>query len=88
MNQIRENFDGVQFIIETHSDHIINGLLVATKNELIESDESSIYYFNRNDNEHSTNAIHLPVLKGGKIQRPPKGFFDQLDIDMEKLMGF
>jgi len=80
--------NGVQFIIETHSDHIINGLLVATKNKIITKEDSSIYYFDRNEKKHATEAIHLPVLDGGKIQRPPKGFFDQLDIDMNILMGF
>ncbi len=80
--------NGVQFIIETHSDHIINGLLVATKNDIISPEDSSIYYFDRNEKKHATEAIHLPVLEGGKIQRPPKGFFDQLDIDMKTLMGF
>lgn len=80
--------NGVQFIIETHSDHIINGLLVATKNNIISNEDSSIYYFDRNEKKHATEAIHLPVLNGGKIQRPPKGFFDQLDIDMNTLMGF
>ena len=80
--------NGVQFIIETHSDHIINGLLVATKNKIIYPQDSSIYYFDRNEKKHATEAIHLPVLEGGKIQRPPKGFFDQLDIDMNTLMGF
>lgn len=80
--------NGVQFIIETHSDHIINGLLVATKNEIISKEDSSIYYFDRNEKKHATEAMYLPILDGGKIQRPPKGFFDQLDIDMNKLMGF
>ena len=80
--------NGVQFIIETHSDHIINGLLVATKNNIISKEDSSIYYFDRDEKKHATQATHLPVLNGGKIQRPPKGFFDQLDIDMNELMGF
>ncbi|RXM44865.1 DUF3696 domain-containing protein [Flavobacterium sp. YO64] len=80
--------NGVQFIIETHSDHIINGLLVATKHKIISEEDSSIYYFDRDEKKHATKAIHLPILKGGKIQRPPKGFFDQLDLDMNELMGF
>ncbi|MCP4113591.1 MAG: DUF3696 domain-containing protein, partial [Desulfobacteraceae bacterium] len=79
---------GVQFIIETHSDHIINGLLVATKHGLIEPDDSKIYFFDRNIASHATKSIHLPILPGGKIRKPPKGFFDRLDKDMETLMGF
>ncbi|KWT84043.1 DUF3696 domain-containing protein [Candidatus Magnetominusculus xianensis] len=79
---------GVQFIIETHSDHIINGLLVATKKEIINPDDSRVYYFDRNISTHATQVTHLPVLPGGKIRRPPKGFFDQMDKDMTALMGF
>ncbi|MCG6552200.1 MAG: DUF3696 domain-containing protein [Candidatus Magnetominusculus sp. LBB02] len=79
---------GVQFIIETHSDHIINGLLVATKKEIINPDESKIYYFDREISTHATRVTHLPVMPGGKIRRPPKGFFDQMDKDMTTLMGF
>ncbi len=79
---------GVQFIIETHSDHIINGLLVATKQGLIELSDSKVYYFDRNVASHATESTHLPILPGGKILKPPKGFFDRLDKDMKRLMGF
>lgn len=79
---------GVQFIIETHSDHIINGLLVATKQGLIELNDSKVYFFDRNIASHATESTHLPILPGGKIRKPPKGFFDRLDKDMETLMGF
>jgi len=79
---------GVQFIIETHSDHIINALLVATKQGVIEPEDSRVYFFDRDVTSHATESIHLPILPGGKIRRPPKGFFDRLDKDMETLMGF
>ncbi len=79
---------GVQFIIETHSDHIVNGVLVATKNEIIRPENISVYYFARDEVKHASKPIHLPVLAGGKINRPPKGFFDQIDNDLETLLGF
>ncbi|MBF0568593.1 MAG: DUF3696 domain-containing protein [Nitrospirae bacterium] len=78
---------GVQFIIETHSDHIINGLLVATKKEIINPDDSRIYYFDRKISTHATQVTNLPVLAGGKIKKPPKGFFDQIAKDLTTLMG-
>lgn len=79
---------GVQFIIETHSDHIINGLLVGIKNELISEDNAKVFFFDRYNETHSANVIDLPVLKRGKIKNAPNGFFDQLDKDMSTLMGF
>ncbi len=79
---------GVQFIIETHSDHIINGLLVAVKKGLLKDTDSKVYFFDREKESHSTKVISLPVTKNGRIKNAPKGFFDQLDLDMQELMGF
>ena len=79
---------GVQFIIETHSDHIINGLLVATKQNHVKPMDSRVYYFDRDIATHTTKATPLPILSGGRIKRPPKGFFDRLDKDMKVLTGF
>lgn len=80
--------NGVQFLIETHSDHIVNGLLVATKRKVISPEQSRIYYFDREDESHATKSHLLGVLPDGKIKNAPKGFFDQIDKDMSTLMGF
>ena len=77
---------GVQFIIETHSDHILNGLLVAVKKQILNPGETSIYFFDRETTMHETIVMHLPVLEGGKIKKPPKKFFDRMDIDLDTLM--
>jgi predicted ATPase len=79
---------GVQFIIETHSDHIVNSLLVAVKQKIISPEQSKIYYFDRDESIHSTKPINLEVLKDGRLKNPPPGFFDQIDIHMKALMGF
>lgn len=79
---------GVQVIIETHSDHIINGTLVAIVQGELSSEELSLYYFDRDESSHTAIAHHLEVTRGGHIRRPPKGFFDQIDIDLKLLTGF
>ncbi len=79
---------GVQVIIETHSDHIINGALVATVKKEISAEQLSVYYFDRDETNHTTIANKLEVTEGGHIRRPPKGFFDQIDIDLKLLTGF
>ena len=78
---------GIQIIVETHSDHIINGCLVACKNEKIEEKNVKIYYFDREETKHAAKVIEVPVLKGGKIRKPPAGFFDQIDKDLDVLMS-
>jgi predicted ATPase len=80
--------NGVQIFIETHSDHIINGTLVAVKNREIASDNVCIYHFDRDETLHATQSIKVPVLEKGRIIHPPPGFFDQLKKDIKKLMGF
>ncbi|MBN2746004.1 MAG: DUF3696 domain-containing protein [Bacteroidales bacterium] len=76
---------GVQFIIETHSDHVINGMLVAVKKGLIPHSNVKVYHFARNKEMHQTTTTQLEVLKGGKIRKPPKGFFDRMDKDLDIL---
>lgn len=79
---------GVQFIIESHSDHIINSVLVANNEQVLSAEEIKMYYFTRLEKEHCSVITPLTVEKGGRIRRPPEGFFDQINIDMKKLMGF
>ena len=79
---------GVQIIIETHSDHIINGSLVALKNEIINPEHLAIFYFSRDENNHIAISHSLDISMSGHIKRPPKGFFDQIDIDLRTITGF
>lgn len=79
---------GVQVIIETHSDHIINGGLVSIKNRCITKDDLAIYYFDRDESEHTAICTELEVTNTGKIRKSPKGFFDQIGIDLKLLTGF
>jgi Uncharacterized conserved protein len=80
---------GVQFIIETQSDHIINGMLVAIKKETITKNECSLYFFDREKGSHAIKTHPLEVNKyRTKLKKAPKGFFDQFDKDMKTIMGF
>ncbi len=81
---------GVQIILETHSDHIINGVLVSCKefvdnNGGLDSNNLKVFFFDQNAEELVSEIV---VEKGGKIMYAPKGFFDQISIDRRKLMGF
>lgn len=80
--------NGIQIILESHSDHIINGSLVAVNNGLIKTELLSIYYFTREEHYHVAVSHPLEVSKNGHIKRPPTGFFDQIDIDLKTLTGF
>lgn len=73
---------GVQIFIESHSEHILNGLRVCALNPEIDisHDELSIYYFNE-----SFEPIKLLIDNKGKIENWPEGFFDQQEIDLANI---
>ena len=75
---------GVQFIIETHSDHIVNGALVNSKKGVIDKEDIRIYFFDVDENLNATSAL-LKIEECGRIQEAPSGFFDQMDADTEVL---
>lgn len=75
---------GVQFIIETHSDHIVNGALVNSKKGIIDKGDIRIYYFDVDENLNATPTL-LKIEDCGRIQEAPDGFFDQMDADTEVL---
>ena len=79
----------VQIIIETHSDHFLNGVRVATKRELIEAENMSIFYFSREleKAEHLINISQPFIDQKGKLDEWPEGFFDEWDKNLDELLG-
>ena len=80
--------NGVQVVIESHSDHIINGALVALAKKKLFKNDVVMYYFTRNKKSHTSLVEKLNVMQSGRIKRPPNGFFDQIELDMRKILGF
>jgi predicted ATPase len=69
---------GVQLIIETHSDHILNGIRLAVKQRNIKPEEVAIdYFYVDNDNKHINESIK--VMSDGSLSKWPEGFFDEWD---------
>lgn len=78
---------GVQLIIETHSDHIINGIRLAVKNQTIlgENVELSFFYKDQEDGfQHK--CIHPHILRDGRLDCWPEGFFDEWDKALYELI--
>jgi predicted ATPase len=90
---------GVQVVVETHSDHIINGILVASRLfEDVQSGKSKfgidrhkvrIYYVDKDVETPTCSSLHkVEILEGGRLSYQPRGFFDQAERDMYYLSGF
>lgn len=83
---------GIQVVVETHSDHIINGVLVNCKRfekegRGIDRENVSIYYFSGQDENHSVQYEEVKVLEDGKVNFQPIGFFDRIEKDIDYLLG-
>jgi predicted ATPase len=76
---------GVQVFIESHSEHILNGLRVSALNPKIniKHDELVIQYF-----DESFDSEKLSMDEKGKIANWPNGFFDQQEIDLSNIFKF
>lgn len=75
---------GVQVFIESHSDHILNGLRIAVLDNILNNEDLSILYFSQKIGQ---SVVQIPVSSDGSIEEWPEGFFDQMDKDFERLFG-
>jgi predicted ATPase len=79
---------GVQIIIETHSDHVLNGIRVAVHGGKIKPDDVQLHYFQRTANTEraSTEVISPKIDRNGRIDRWPDGFFDEWERNLDILL--
>jgi predicted ATPase len=75
---------GVQLIIETHSDHVLNGIRLAVYGGQLAPDSVRLHFFRWIDHRHE---VVMPTLdKTGRIDVWPDDFFDQWDKSLESLL--
>jgi predicted ATPase len=78
--------DGVQIIVETHSDHLLNGVRLATKSDLIKNDDVVLHFFSRSVESGEAFVQSPAVLENGRLSNWPEGFFDQWDKEVDALL--
>ncbi len=74
---------GVQVFIESHSEHVVNGLrLAALKKEFqLTHEDTKIFYFNE---KFEMNPLNIE--KNGRINNWPAGFFDQYNQELAEIL--
>jgi predicted ATPase len=73
---------GIQIMVETHSDHILNGVRRAIGEiKVLRSDASIVHFFDADN----SNPQSLFFTDNGGISDWPAGFFDQYQIDVAAL---
>lgn len=78
---------GVQLIVETHSDHLLNGLRLAIKESVLAPEDLRIHFFTgAGESGHGVQTLN--VNRDGRVSNWPDGFFDQAEKDMNLLAGW
>lgn len=79
---------GVQVVIETHSDHVLNGIRLAVHGGKLDPKDVQLHYFQRQNKEGQavTDVISPKIDRNGRIDRWPDGFFDEWDNSLEILL--
>ncbi|MFA0074903.1 AAA family ATPase [Vibrio cyclitrophicus] len=76
---------GVQVIVETHSDHVMNGIRLMPR--LGKVNHSNIIYYQITDKVGDEKVKTITVNSQGQFSEWPEGFFDQQVVDMKTLLS-
>ena len=78
--------DGVQVFLETHSDHVLNGIRVAVAEgtAALNPEQAAIHFFQAEDDDRPT-VESMELRRTGELTTWPAGFFDQAQIDLAAL---
>jgi predicted ATPase len=81
--------NGVQIIVETHSDHFLNAVRTSVKSKLIEPENVCIYFLTHDieSSEHITDIEEIRIEPSGRIEHWPQGFFDEWDNSLNELIN-
>lgn len=76
---------GAQVVVETHSDHVLNGARLSVKNGPLEPADVRLNYFER-DVSSATSVASPAIGADGMLSAWPDGFFDEWDSALDELL--
>ena len=76
---------GVNVIVETHSDHVINGIQLSVAKKEIEPDSVTINFFSQEEKIIQPVLESISINEKAELSKWPKGFFDQSQRDFAEL---
>ncbi|MEH2064652.1 MAG: DUF3696 domain-containing protein [Nostoc sp.] len=78
----------VQVVIETHSDHVLNGIRLAVHGGIIPPHYVQLHYFQQQEKQGQalTKVVSPRIDRNGRIDRWPDGFFDEWEKSLDVLL--
>jgi predicted ATPase len=78
---------GTQVFVETHSEHVLNGIRRMVKQTILTPETVRFLFFARASDVFEPSVTLIPVSVSGDISTWPDGFFDQLDRDLSVILA-
>lgn len=75
---------GIQVMVETHSDHVLNGIRLSVKEKILSPDEVALNFMTTDAGEVS--VVRPNLLPSGAVDAWPRGFFDEYENVSLELM--
>lgn len=76
---------GAQLIVETHSDHVLDGTRLAVKQGRLAAGDTAVHFFRGNG--AGVEIITPTVAEDGSLSEWPEGFFDESENTLDQLLG-
>jgi predicted ATPase len=78
----------VQIIVETHSDHILNGIRVGVKEQKLDKNRAIIFYFEKvvEATEQYSKITNIKLDENGELSEYPAGLLDEWSNQLLKLL--
>lgn len=78
---------GIQVVIETHSDHVLNGIRLSVKEGQARPGDVALYHSKWQPGGKSPFLIPIEIDKNGRLNTWPEGFFDEIERSLDQLLG-
>lgn len=77
---------GTQVFVETHSEHILNGIRRMVKQTVLTPDTVRFFFFTKGPHVFEPSVSPIVISPTGDFSEWPDGFFDQLDKDLSVIL--
>ncbi len=83
----RASAAGIQILLETHSDHVLNGIRLAVQGQKVDPSKVALYHSKWEAGGSSPSLTLLNIDENGRLSQWPEGFFDEIERSLDQLLG-
>jgi len=77
---------GIQIVVETHSDHLLNGIRISVKEGKLSPQDAKFYFFRHNNSEKPAIVEDIKIDEHGMMDHWPDDFFDESEKSLMRLI--